>query len=138
MADDDCLICRKHRGEGPLVGPVVHVDEHVSVSHRATGALGYVFVESRRHVPYLDGLTDTEAEAFGRTTTRLARALKAELDVAYVHVLVTGHSIAHLHQHVVVQHAGTPAGQPWWQEWDGAPHGDVAALAARLGWHLAG
>src|ERR687890_219770 len=49
-AVDACLICRKHRGEGPLVGPVVHVDEHVSVSHRATGALGYVFVESRRHV----------------------------------------------------------------------------------------
>lgn len=132
MPDDDCLICRKHRGEGPLVGPVVHVDDLISVSHRATGALGYLFLESRRHVPYLDGLTDAEAEALGRTTTRLARALRAELDVAYVHAFTTGHSIAHVHQHVVVQHAGTPAEQPWWREWAGAPQGDVAALAARL------
>jgi ATP adenylyltransferase len=137
MPHDDCPICRKHRGEGPLVGPVVHVDELVSVSHRATGALGYLFVESRRHVPYLDGLSDVEAEAFGRTTTRVARALRAELDVAYVHVFTTGHSIAHVHQHVVVRHAGAPSDLPWWQEWSDAPHGDAVALAARLAGHLA-
>ena len=137
MTDAGCLICRKQRGEGPLVGPVVHEDDLISVSHRAVGALGYLFVESRRHVPYLDGLTDAEAEAFGRTTTRLARALRAELDVAFVHVLVTGHSVAHVHQHVVVQHAGTPADLPWWQEWSGAPQGDVPDLARRLGRHLA-
>ena len=68
--DVACPICAKHRGEGPLAGPKVFEDEHVVVSHRpvgedATAFLGYLFVESRRHVPFLDGLTDTEASAIG-------------------------------------------------------------------------
>ncbi len=70
--DVACPICAKHRGEGPLAGPKVFEDEHVVVSHRpvgedATAFLGYLFVESRRHVPFLDGLTDTEASAITRT-----------------------------------------------------------------------
>lgn len=132
MPDPDCLICLKQRGEGPLVGPVVLSDDLVSVTHQATGALGHLFVETRRHVPSIDGLTDDEAAAFGRTTTRLARALRAELDVAFVHVLVLGHAVPHVHQHVVVRHTGTPADLPWWEEWPDAPRGDVAALAVRL------
>ncbi|GAA1641501.1 hypothetical protein [Actinoplanes couchii] len=54
-----CLICAKHRGRGPLAGGIrVWEDEHCLVFHRppdATGNVvpGYLFVESRRHVPYL-------------------------------------------------------------------------------------
>lgn len=29
---ESCLICRKHRGSGPLVGPVVHEDDVVVVT----------------------------------------------------------------------------------------------------------
>lgn len=131
-AEADCPICAKHRGAGPLVGPVIYADDLVFVAHRATGALGYVFVETRRHAPHLDSLTDAEAEAVGRVTSRLARGLRAELGVDFVHTAVAGLGVPHFHQHVFVRHLGTPKDHPWWPEWPSGPRGDVEALAVRL------
>jgi len=112
--DVACPICAKHRGEGPLAGPKVFEDEHVVVSHRpvgedATAFLGYLFVESRRHVPSLDGLTDTEASAIGLAVRRVARGLRVELDAEFVYSAIVGRGVAHFHQHVFVHHPGTPA-----------------------------
>lgn len=132
-----CPLCLKHRGEGPLVGPVVYADHLVLVSHRAAGSLGYLYVDSRRHVPSLDGLSDEEAEAVGRITVRLARALRRELDVEAVHTATAGLGVAHFHQHVFVRHVGTPAAYDWWQQWPGAPVGDVHELSRRLARQLA-
>ena len=136
MADEDCLICRKHRGEGPLVGPRIYQDALLFVAHRAVGSLGYVFVETQRHVSSLDELTDAEAEAVGRLTTRLARGLRAELEVEHVHSMVAGLAVAHFHQHVFVRHAGTPSSYAWCEPWPDAPRGDTRLLADRLAAHL--
>jgi hypothetical protein len=56
-AEDDCPLCAKQRGEGPFVCPVIYTDDLVVVTHRATGSLGYVFIETTRHVPYVHQLT---------------------------------------------------------------------------------
>lgn len=136
MTDEGCLICQKHRGEGPLVGPLVHRDALLVVTHRAAGSLGYVFVETRRHVSSLDELTDSEAEAVGRVTARLARGLRAELEVEHVHSMVAGLGVAHFHQHVFVRHAGTPPSYGWDEPWPDAPRGDVRDFADRLAAHL--
>ena len=37
--EDDCLLCAKQRGVGPLVCPVIFADDLVVVTHRATGSL---------------------------------------------------------------------------------------------------
>ena len=136
MADEDCLICQKHRGEGPLVGPVVYQDALLFVAHRAVGSLGYVFVETQRHVSSLAELSDAEAEAVGRVTAQLARGLCAELEVMHVHSMVAGLGVAHFHQHVFVRHAGTPSSYGWREPWPNAPQGDTGALARRLAAHL--
>ncbi len=136
MGDASCVICQKHRGEGPLVGPLIYQDALISVAHRAAGSLGYVFVETQRHVPSLYQLTDAEAEAVGRTTARLARGLYSELEVEHVHSMVAGLGVAHFHQHVFVRHAGTPSGYQWWEQWPAAPRGDIERLAYRLGGYL--
>ena len=106
------------------------------VAHRATGSLGYAFVESRRHAPYMDDLTDAEAEVVGRVTTRLARGLRSELNIASVHSFVAGIGVAHFHQHVFVRHIGSPEQYAWWQQWPDAPQGDIKALANRLGGYI--
>ena len=41
--EDDCPLCARQRGGGPFVCPVIHTDDLVAVTHRATGSLGYVF-----------------------------------------------------------------------------------------------
>jgi ATP adenylyltransferase len=132
VADEDCLICQKHRGWGPLVGPLVHQDALLFVTHRGVGSLGYVFVETQRHVSALDELTDPEAEALGRVTAQLARGLRAELEVEHVHSMVAGLGVAHFHQHVFVRHAGTPDSYGWCESWPDAPRGNTRDFADRL------
>jgi diadenosine tetraphosphate (Ap4A) HIT family hydrolase len=137
---DDCQVCAKHRGEGPLRGELVACLEGFWIYHTGPGEdglapLGYLFIESDRHAPYLDDLTDVEAAALGRLRTRLARALRAELDVEHVFAAVIGRGIAHFHEHVVTRHRGAPADVPWHESDEVAPRADgatVADLARRL------
>jgi ATP adenylyltransferase len=131
----DCLICAKHRGEGPLVGPGVWEDEHLLVFHRPVGedgttVLGYLYVETRRHVPYLGDLTDVQAEAIGRAVRRAALGLRTELGADFVFSAIVGVGIAHFHQHVFVRHAGTPAEYDWMSgdQWPDAPRGATPAI----------
>jgi ATP adenylyltransferase len=132
-----CPICAKHRGEGPLVGPVVWADELVVVSHRPGDFPGYLFVETRRHVAHLDGLTETEALGVARAAWVAARALQAELELDSVHSAIAGRGIAHFHQHVFVRHLGTPAEVGWMDvDWPGAPRADVGLLCGRLSAHF--
>ncbi|HET8684819.1 MAG TPA: histidine triad (HIT) protein [Micromonosporaceae bacterium] len=142
-----CPICAKHRGEGPLVGPVIWRDELLVVTHRRVGEdgtviLGYLFVETLRHVAYLDGLTDDEAGAVGRAVRRAARGLRAELAPEFVFSAVIGTGVPHFHQHVFPRYPDTPEEYDWAAsaQWPGAPHGgpaELADLCARLRSYLA-
>ena len=132
MGEPGCLICAKHRGEGPLQGPVVHADDLVVVTHRGDGLLGHAFVETRRHVAGVDQLTDAEAETVGRLTTRLARALRRELGSVRVHTFVAGLHVDHFHAHVLARPPGAPDSQPWWSPWPDGPRGDVHELVAAI------
>lgn len=134
----DCVLCAKQRGEGPWVCPVIYADDLVLVTHRATGSLGYVFLETTRHVAYVHQLTDAEAAAVGRIRTQVASALAAELEAEFVFTLVSGVSVAHFHEHVFVRHVGTPPDVPWREPWSGAPTGDIEALVERLRARLVG
>lgn len=142
-----CLICDKHQGEGPLFGPVVWGDDLVVVNHRPalgqerTAYLGYLFVETRRHVPAIDQLTEAEAVAVGRAVWSAARAVRQVLDAEHVFSAIVGREVAHFHQHLMACHRGTPAQIPWHEAvtWDGAPRGsinDLAALAEQLRAHF--
>ena len=142
-----CPICAGHRGEGDLVAPVVWRDDRVWVKHVVNRPepvpLGHLVVETDRHAAYLDGLTDDEAAAVGRAVRDAARALRAELDVEFVHAIVINTRVEHFHEHVVVRHRGTPADVAWHQvdEWPGVPSGDaeaVAELCSRLARHFPG
>ena len=137
-----CPICAKHRGEGPLVGPVVWEDDVLMLSHgpvdeQGTAVLGYLFVEPRRHVPYLPDLTEAEAEAIARVVHRAAIGLRTELRPDFVFSAIVGTGVAHFHQHLFVRHAGTPARYEWMASgrWPDAPRGsldDVVDLCGRL------
>jgi diadenosine tetraphosphate (Ap4A) HIT family hydrolase len=115
-------------------------DEQVVVTHRTEpDLLGYLFVEPRRHVAGLGGLTEAEALSVARAVWVAARALQAELDAESVLTFVAGRSAAkvHFHQHVFVRHRGTPPERGWLDvDWPGAPHGDPAALCGRLRAHF--
>jgi histidine triad (HIT) family protein len=139
---DDCFVCRKHRGEEAAPGGAIYADplvyaSHVGVPPEGHAYLGWCFVEPRRHVAGLAGLTDDEAQAIGRLAARLSRAIRDELQAEHVYAFVLGDRVPHLHVHIIPRHPGTP--REYWgvrvDEWPDAPRGDkatIAALVARL------
>lgn len=130
----ECPICEKHRGRGPLVGERVWEDEHVLAYHArrdtVDGYLGYLFVETRRHVPSLASLTDDEAHALATARSRLARALEAA-GAEHVYSFVFDH-LPHHHEHVVARHPGAPEEFRGVRvtDWPDAPRGDDDAVVA--------
>jgi diadenosine tetraphosphate (Ap4A) HIT family hydrolase len=130
-----CAICEKHRGEGPLGGELVVEDEYLLAFHAPASAeepayLGYLFVETRRHVAELGDLTDEEAAALGRLVARLSSALVRAGGADHVYAAVIGDRARHFHLHLVGRHPGTPP-EYWWtrvDEWPGAPRGDPAEV----------
>lgn len=138
-------MCREVRGEVELPGGLLLDDDLVVAFHvwpAAAGLdrptlLGHVLVMPRRHAAAWEELEDAEAAALGAAISRLARALRAELDLERVYTATLGHHVPHLHVHVIPRHAGTPAALQMWEldEWEAAPFADwdsAAALVERL------
>src|SRR5215469_13780699 len=139
----DCLVCRKHREQGPLVpGGLVGQDELVLVSHIATPDtlegkaaatyLGHLLVEPRRHAPGLADLTDAEARSIGWWCARISRALREGAGAEHVYAAVIGDAVPHLHVHLLPRFPGTPR-EYWWtrvDEWPEARRGNAAEIAA--------
>jgi len=140
---DACFVCEKHRGEVDVPGGTVYEDDLVYASHRIidegrdTAYLGVLFVEPKRHVRGLAGLTGAEAERVGLLTSRLARILEAGEGAEHVYVFVLGDHVPHLHVWVVPRYPGTP--REYWPmrlaHWPDAPKGgptEIAALCDRV------
>jgi ATP adenylyltransferase len=142
---NDCLICARHRGEGPLGGELVsRLDGfwvwHAPPDEDGTSSLGHLIIDSDRHCPYLADLTDEEAAALGPLRTRLARALRTEVSPEFVFAAVIGTGVAHFHEHLICRHQGTPADVPWHASDEAGPRvdpGTVADLARRIRQRLA-
>lgn len=126
-----------------MPGGAIYEDDLVYASHaqiregQSTVYLGYLIVETRRHVPGLFDLKDDEAKALGLLIARLSRALKASEKVEHVYTFVLGDEVPHVHIHVVPRYSGAP--RKYWgfhvDEWPDAPHGgpeEIAALSAVL------
>ena len=137
----DCLVCRKHREQGPLVpGGFIGQDELVLVSHIATPDtlggdatatyLGHLLVEPRRHAPGLADLTDAEARAVGWWCARSSRALRDVSGAEHVYAAVFGDGVPHLHIHLLPRFPGTP--REYWgthvNKWPEARRGSPAEI----------
>ena len=142
----DCFICAEHAAG---VDTVVE-DEHALVVHlrlvTPSGTaesvyLGYLFVETRRHVAELGDLRPEEAASVGRLAAAAAGALQRSEGAEHVYSAVIGHGVDHFHLHLIARYPGTPR-EYWWtrvDEWPDAPRGgaeEIAALVARLRHHL--
>jgi histidine triad (HIT) family protein len=127
-----CSICARIESGDPF-----YADERVVVEHLAPGVdgtayLGYLFVETRRHVAELAQLEPEEAAAVGRAAAGVAHALRERAGAEHVYAAVIGHHLDHFHLHLIARHPGTPR-EYWWtrvDEWPDAPRGDAAAIAA--------
>ena len=135
---DDCLICRKHRGEISIPGGVLYEDDLVVASHsliaegEVESYLGILFIEPKRHIPGMAELTAEEAQRAGLLISRLSKALKISEGAEHVYLFVLGHHVPHLHIWLVPRYPGTP--REYWgtrvDEWPDAPRGGAREIAA--------
>jgi histidine triad (HIT) family protein len=141
-----CFICAKHQDMSAVPGGEVASDEHCVVSHlpliTPSGAqqavyVGYLFVETRRHVAELGDLTRSEASSLGRLATQASAALQRATGAEHIYAAVIGHGIEHLHLHLIARYPHTPR-ELWWtrvDEWPDAPRGgadSISDLAERV------
>ncbi len=146
--EKDCFVCRKHRGEVHVSGGVIYQDDLLFSSHmeipegKEKVYLGAVFLEPKRHAPGFEDLKKIEAEAVGRLTSQLARALKAAAKADHIYVFRFGHHIDHLHILIAARYPGTP--REYWgnkiDEWPEAPFGgpeEIAKLCDQIRLELA-
>jgi diadenosine tetraphosphate (Ap4A) HIT family hydrolase len=144
-----CMICDKHNGAFQPPGGALFQDEWVYASHAHLAEnqenvyLGWLVVETRRHIPGLAELNDREAQALGLLVARLSRLLKVLQDAEHVYLFVLGHGVPHLHLHLLPRYPDTP--RAYWgpdiDEWPEAARGDeyeISALCERLRASLAG
>lgn len=128
-----CDICAKHRGEGPLGGQLVARTDGFWVYHAPPGEdglapLGYLFVETDRHVPYVADLTEEEAATLGRLRTLLARGLREEAGAAFTFAMVVGAGVAHVHEHLMARFPDAPDTVPWYRSHQASPRADPAEV----------
>ena len=130
-----------------MPGGVLYQDDRVFATHGSfdgadTGYPGVLFVEPRRHVPGMAGLTRAEAERIGWVTSRLARALEACTDAERIYVEALGHHVSHLHVWLIPRYPDAPE-HLWGVQLVRGPHArraseaQVEALCDRLREHLA-
>ena len=137
----ECQFCQIQQGLVSVPGGQVYEDELVSAHHYSQGEesiyMGYLVVQTRRHVPTFAELTDAEAQAVGLLITRLGRALKACVGAERTYIVFYGEVVPHLHVLLTARYPGTPP--EYWRssvyDWPDAPRGgpeEIAVLCERL------
>lgn len=139
--NSDCLVCREMSGGIAVPGGVLYANTHSLVIHippieGRDVFLGHLLVVPRRHVADFAGLDDTEAAEIGVSTQRGSRALK-RAGAVNVYITTIGHSVEHLHVHLLPRWPETPREVPWHSvdDWPGARRAtfdEAAAFATQL------
>jgi diadenosine tetraphosphate (Ap4A) HIT family hydrolase len=139
--DATCVVCEEISGGIAVPGGALHSSEHSLVVHTPPldgrdVYLGHLLVVPRRHVADFAGLNDGEAADVGISLHLASRRLKS-VGATYVYVMTIGHSVEHLHVHLLPRWPETPPEIPWHSvdEWSGARRGgfdDAATFAMRL------
>ena len=143
---EDCFFCDQQNGHAPVVGGAIYADEWLYVSHMFNAAeptyLGYLAVQTRRHVHHWADLTEAEASALGILIMRLSRAFQACLRADHTYVVYYAEVVPHLHVLLTARYADTPP--EYWRgkvyDWPQAPKGnaeEVARLCDKLRAYLA-
>ena len=108
---------------------------HAPPDDEGFAPLGYLFIETDRHVAYVADLSTDEAAAVGRIRTVLAQGLRDEYTAEFTFAWVIGTGAAHFHEHVVPRYPDAPPDLSWYQSVQAAPRADrdrVRGLARRL------
>jgi histidine triad (HIT) family protein len=137
----NCLVCDEVAGRIAVPGGSLQSSEHSLLIHTppidvVDVYLGHLLVVPRRHVGDFAGLDDAEAADVGVSIAAGSRVLK-DSGATTVYVATIGHSVEHLHVHLLPRWPETPSNIAWHSvdEWPGARRAtfdEAAAFVALL------
>ena len=111
MSAADCLICQRIASPGDLAAKVVYEDHLWVARHsRETDILGYLLLESKRHILDLSEATERECSSLGRLVGALTGAIKRTTSAERVYSFSLGEAVPHFHLHLIPRTAATPRG----------------------------
>lgn len=92
--------------------------------------LGYLLIQTKRHVPDLASLTNAEGHELGLLIQRVSQALKVCTTAEWTYVLGFTEAVRHVHVFVVARYPNTPKEfvRLAVTDWPNAPKGDRAAV----------
>jgi len=112
LENQECFICRKHRGEIIVPGGCIYEDEFVYVGHMGANEKliykGYLIIDLKRHVPGIGDMSEDEAKNFGFILNQVGKALKEVLNAEHIYCFVQGDAFPHFHMHVIPRYPNTP------------------------------
>ncbi|MDE3008487.1 MAG: HIT family protein [Acidobacteriota bacterium] len=121
-----CVVCDEVSGVVAVPGGYVSsgtfsVAFHVPSLDGSDVYSGHILVVPKRHVADFAALTQEEASEIGVAIATCSNALKG-IGAERVYVATVGHSIDHLHVHLLPRWPGTPREVPWHavDDWVGA------------------
>jgi histidine triad (HIT) family protein len=129
---EPCFICQKHLSLERYGGAIFESD-HFVVSHggkledAAPVYLGWVVIETRRHVQELGDLNDPEGRELGSLMVGLARVLARTEGAEHVYSFLMGDGVPHFHLHLFPRYPGTPR-EFWGTRVDEAPNAPRGGL----------
>ena len=138
---DGCPFCTASEDLPFSVGGIVYEDDLVCAHHTYQEGeptyLGQLMLRTKRHVPGLAELTETEGQALGLAVARLSAALKTCTGAEKIYAEAYYEVVPHLHLFLTARYPGTP--QAFWRwkigEWPQAPKGgakEISTLCDRL------
>ncbi|HEY9775426.1 MAG TPA: HIT domain-containing protein [Planktothrix sp.] len=96
---NNCVICRPLGDEDKFV---VFQNEEWTVRHsRETNILGYLLIESRRHILDLSEANDAECASYGPLLRSAVTAIKSTIDPERVYTITLAEAVPHFHVHLI-------------------------------------
>ena len=132
--DRACYFCERLAGPSEIQDRTICETARLHVSHELVEGeptyLGYLLIQTKRHVPDLAALTNTEAHELGLLIQRISQALKICTDAEWTYVLGFMEAVQHVHVFVAARYPKTPKEyvRLGITEWPEAPKGDRAAV----------
>jgi diadenosine tetraphosphate (Ap4A) HIT family hydrolase len=88
---------------------LIYEDEHWVVRHSGeTNILGYVILETRRHILDLSQANECELESYGPLLGRLMKAIRAVTNCQRVYSFTLAEMVPHYHVHLIPRTAAIP------------------------------
>ena len=117
MRKDDCIFCRLANGDIPTNG--LYEDDIVkAIFDLSPASMGHVIILTKEHFDDLFSIDEETASHVFKVATKLAKAIKEELNCEGMNILqnngeIAGQTVFHFHMHIIPRYVGDHVKFAW-------------------------